>query len=85
MGRPWTINHGPTPEIRHNDSHIQWKYSNETEWHNLIDINSLKGIDGTNGTDGTDGKDAGLTWDGTTLTADNPEVIIQLKALLGIS
>lgn len=42
---------------------IQWKYDNETEWHDLVDIAQLTGAagpagqDGKNGTNGKDGID----------------------------
>ena len=45
---------------------IQWKYDNETEWHDLVDIAQLSGAagpagangkDGINGKDGANGKD----------------------------
>lgn len=45
---------------------IQWKYDNETEWHDLVDIAQLTGAagpagqdgkNGTNGKDGADGRD----------------------------
>lgn len=47
-------------------SAIQWKYDNETEWHDLVDIAQLTGAagpagqdgkNGTNGKDGADGRD----------------------------
>ena len=44
-------------------SAIQWKYDNETEWHDLVDIAQLTGAagpagqDGKNGTNGKDGID----------------------------
>ena len=53
---------------------IQWKYDNETEWHDLVDIAQLTGAagqagqdgkNGTNGKDGIDGKDGVNGKDGT--------------------
>lgn len=55
-------------------SAIQWKYDNETEWHDLVDIAQLTGAagpagqdgkNGTNGKDGIDGKDGVNGKDGT--------------------
>ena len=37
--------------------YIQWKYTNDSEWKNLISLNELKGSDGQDGSDGTDGVD----------------------------
>ena len=54
-------------------SAIQWKYDNETEWHDLVDIAQLTeaagpagqdGKNGTNGKDGIDGKDGADGKDG---------------------
>lgn len=51
------------PEVRNNGTAIQWKYTNETEWHDLVTLAELmgamgeKGVDGINGKDGLDGKD----------------------------
>ena len=59
---------------------IQWKYDNETEWHDLVDIaqltgaagpagqdgkNGINGKDGADGRDGVDGKDGVNGKDGT--------------------
>ena len=51
------------PEVRNNGTAIQWKYSNETDWHDLVALTELRGAagengkDGVNGENGTDGKD----------------------------
>ena len=37
--------------------YIQWKYSGDETWMNLIDLATLTGEDGINGTDGTDGRE----------------------------
>ena len=51
------------PEVRNNGTAIQWKYSNETDWRDLVALTVLRGAagengkDGVNGENGTDGKD----------------------------
>ena len=51
------------PEVRNNGTAIQWKYSGETDWHDLVALDELRGAageagkDGINGSDGRDGKD----------------------------
>ncbi len=51
------------PEVRNNGTAIQWKYSNETDWRDLVSLTELRGAageagkDGVNGENGTDGKD----------------------------
>ena len=63
------------PEVRNNGTAIQWKYSNETDWHDLVALTELTGAvgengkdgaDGKNGKDGTDGKDGVDGTDGAT-------------------
>ena len=44
-------------ELRNNGTAIQWKYSNETDWHDLVSLDELRGAAGENGKDGIDGKD----------------------------
>ena len=50
------------PEVRNNGTAIQWKYSDETDWHDLVALSELKGAageagkDGAGGENGTDGK-----------------------------
>ena len=44
------------PEVRNNGSAIQWKYSSESEWHDLVALDELRGTAGENGNDGIDGK-----------------------------
>lgn len=58
-----------SPEVRNNGTAIQWRYSGEDEWHDLVLLEELKttlaqggltgddGINGTNGKNGADGKD----------------------------
>ncbi|MEI3152209.1 MAG: hypothetical protein V8S82_00870, partial [Eubacteriales bacterium] len=52
-----------SPEVRNNGTAIQWKYASESEWHDLVSIDELKGAagekgaDGKDGTSGKDGKD----------------------------
>ena len=49
------------PEVRNNGTAIQWKYSDETDWQNLVALDELRGAageagkDGINGSDGKDG------------------------------
>ena len=49
------------PEVRNNGTTIQWKYSDETDWQNLVALDELRGAageagkDGINGSDGKDG------------------------------
>ena len=48
------------PEVRNNGTAIQWKYSDETDWRDLVLLTELTGAAGENGKDGangTNGKD----------------------------
>ena len=45
------------PEVRNNGTTIQWKYSDENEWRDLVSLEELKGAAGENGKDGKDGVD----------------------------
>ena len=45
------------PEVRNNGTAIQWKYSDETDWRDLVALTELRGAAGENGKNGTDGKD----------------------------
>ena len=48
------------PEMRNNGTAIQWKYSDETDWRDLVLLTELTGAAGENGKDGangTNGKD----------------------------
>ena len=50
------------PEVRNNGTAIQWKYSDEADWRDLVALTELRGAagengkDGANGENGTDGK-----------------------------
>ena len=44
------------PEVRNNGTAIQWKYSDETDWRDLVALTELRGAAGENGKDGADGK-----------------------------
>ena len=44
------------PEVRNNGTAIQWKYSDETDWRDLVSLTELRGAAGENGKDGVDGK-----------------------------
>ena len=54
-------NNAALPEVRNNGTAIQWKYSDETDWHDLVALSELRGAageagkDGINGSDGKDG------------------------------
>ncbi len=39
--------------MQNNGTHIQWRYSGEATWHDLVDLNSLRGPTGTAGAPGT--------------------------------
>ena len=43
------------PEVRNNGTAIQWKYSDETDWRDLVALSELRGAAGENGKDGVDG------------------------------
>ena len=43
------------PEVRNNGTAIQWKYSDETNWHDLVALSDLRGAAGENGKDGING------------------------------
>ncbi len=45
------------PEVRNNGTAIQWKYSDETDWRDLVALTELRGAAGESGKDGADGKD----------------------------
>ena len=53
------------PEVRNNGTAIQWKYSDETDWRDLVLLTELMGAAGENGKNGTDGKDGADGKDGT--------------------
>ena len=44
-------------EVRNSGTAIQWKYSDETDWHDLVALDELRGAAGENGKDGVNGKD----------------------------
>ena len=45
------------PEVRNNGTAIQWKYSDEIDWRDLVALTELRGAAGENGKDGANGKD----------------------------
>ena len=45
------------PEVRNNGTAIQWKYSDEADWRDLVALTELRGAAGENGKNGIDGKD----------------------------
>ena len=52
------------PEVRNNGTAIQWKYSDEADWRDLVALAELRGAAGENGKNGTDGKDGSNGADG---------------------
>ena len=44
------------PEVRNNGTAIQWKYSDETDWRDLVALTELRGVAGEAGKDGADGE-----------------------------
>lgn len=52
------------PEVRNNGTAIQWKYSDEADWHDLVALTELRGAAGENGKNSTDGKDGSNGADG---------------------
>ena len=44
------------PEVRNSGTAIQWKYSDETDWRDLVALTELRGAAGENGKDGADGE-----------------------------
>ena len=53
------------PEVRNNGTAIQWKYSDETDWRDLVALSELRGAAGEAGKDGADGKDGANGENGT--------------------
>ena len=45
------------PEVRNSGTAIQWKYSDEADWRDLVALSELRGAAGENGKDGANGKD----------------------------
>ena len=52
------------PEVRNNGTAIQWKYSDETDWRDLVALSELRGAAGEAGKDGASGKDGSNGADG---------------------
>ena len=42
------------PEVRNSGTAIQWKYSDESDWRDLVALTELTGAAGENGKNGTD-------------------------------
>ena len=53
------------PEVRNNGTAIQWRYSDETDWRDLVALSELRGAAGEAGKDGADGKDGANGENGT--------------------
>ena len=66
------------PEVRNNGTAIQWKYSDETDWRDLVALTELRGAageagkDGADGENGTDGKNGINGTNGQTASAFRP-------------
>ena len=43
------------PEVRNSGTAVQWKYSDEADWRDLVALTELRGAAGENGKDGKDG------------------------------
>ena len=54
-------------EYRNNGTHLQWKYTHESEWKDLVSLDDITGEDGKDGNDIYIGYD-GYIWSGTTKT-----------------
>src|SRR5690606_25258336 len=48
---------GREVQLQKSATHIQWRYTGDAGWTNLVALSDLKGAPGTNGTDGNDGAD----------------------------
>ena len=46
---------GREVELQTNSTHIQWRYSGESEWRNLIELKRLEGPSGAKGDTGPQG------------------------------
>ena len=60
-------------------SAIQWKYDNETEWHDLVDIAQLTGAAGPAGQDGKNGANGKDGIDGRTVEVRSTDAYIQWR------
>ncbi|MFR2314932.1 BppU family phage baseplate upper protein, partial [Terrisporobacter sp.] len=49
------VANGKEIELRNNGTHIQWKYTNDGEWINLVELSSLQGATGPQGIQGERG------------------------------
>ena len=45
------------PEVRNSGTAVQWKYSDEADWRDLVALSELRGASGENGKDGINGVD----------------------------
>lgn len=45
------------PEVRNSGTAVQWKYSDEADWRDLVALTELRGAAGENGKDGINGTD----------------------------
>ena len=50
-GKAAKPNAAALPEVRNNGTAIQWKYSDETDWRDLVALTELRGAAGENGKD----------------------------------
>jgi hypothetical protein len=54
---------GKEVELRSDGTYIQWKYTVDSTWNNLVALASLRGADGADGADGLDGADGASAYD----------------------
>ena len=67
------------PEVRNNGTAIQWKYSDEADWHNLVALTELRGTAGENGADGKNGKDGSDGINAKSIEVQRAETHIQWR------
>ncbi|MGE5494568.1 MAG: hypothetical protein ACM3S4_04625 [Burkholderiales bacterium] len=51
-------------ELRTGENYIQWRYTDETDWHDLVELSAITGPQGEAGADGQNGKDGANGADG---------------------
>lgn len=71
------------PEVRNSGTAVQWKYSDEADWRDLVALTELRGAAGENGKDGINGTDGKNGVDGkTVLTAKTALTVLTAKTAL---
>ena len=66
-------------QVRNSGTAIQWKYSDESDWHDLVTIAELTGAAGENGADGIDGKDGVNGKDGKNIEIQKDDLYIRWR------